>query len=156
MRVVSPGAAGAPGRASWWGTVVFAVTAAVGAAMGSGPARAVALVVATVLFALGCVAFVWAYVVAVRRSRADVIGVAQLYLLTGDTAPPEVKRALLGALGVQVVVALATAIARPYTSLAAGTLVPVLGLGLCGLWAAREGRFRPRPPPGEGAPGPPG
>ena len=52
-------------------------------------------------------------------------------------------------LAVEVVVALGAAIARPYTSLAAGTLVPVYGLALCGLWAARHGTFPPREPPEE-------
>ena len=43
-------------------------------------------------------------------------------------------------------VALGAAIARPYSSLAAGTLTPLYGLALCGLWAARYGTFPPRPP----------
>jgi hypothetical protein len=55
-----------------------------------------------------------------------------------------VRAALLGSLAVEVVVALATAAARPYTSVASGILVPVYGLALCGLWAARHGRFAPR------------
>lgn len=140
------GAAGRLGRIDWWGTALFTVTS-VAAVIGPGAARALALVVASGLFVAGCAAFVWSYVLAVRRSRQDVIGVANLYLLTGDTAPPAVKHSLLAALAVQVVVGLAAAIARPYTTLAAGTLVPVFGLGLCGLWACRHGRFDPRADP---------
>jgi hypothetical protein len=45
---------------------------------------------------------------------------------------------------VQVVVALVTAIARPFTGLAFGILVPVFGLGLAGLWGARRGSFPSR------------
>lgn len=145
--------AGSYGRASIWGTALFVGTS-VAAVVGPEAARLVALAVAFALFAVGCVAFVWAYAIAVRRSRQDVIGVAQLYLLTGDAAPTGVKRLLLGALAVQVVVALGAAIARPYTSLAAGTLVPVFGLGLCGLWAARLGSFAARPRPGDERPKP--
>jgi hypothetical protein len=34
-----------------------------------------------------------------------------------------------------------------YSPLAFGILVPVFGLGLCGLWGARYGTFEPRPVP---------
>ena len=54
------------------------------------------------------------------------------------------RRRLLGSFAVEVAVALATAGARPFTSLAFGLLVPVYGLGLAGLWAARYGTFGPR------------
>ncbi|HUQ64160.1 MAG TPA: hypothetical protein VM121_10435 [Acidimicrobiales bacterium] len=136
--------AGAIGRASWWGTAVFTLTA-VGAVAYSA-LEAVAFTVAVVLFFAGCVAFIAAYARAVSRSRVDLIAVSSLFFLTGS-APKSVRRSLLAALAVQIVVALATAIARPYTSLAAGTLVPAYGLGLCGLWAARHGTFRPRTDP---------
>ena len=131
-------------RASWAGTAVFAVTAAVGVAV-EGALAWVAFAVAVALFVAGCIAFVWAYAVAVRRSRTDEIAVAGLYLLSGS-APKEVRRQLLGSLAVEVVVALATAAARPYTIAATGILAPVYGLGLAGLWAARHGTFAPRQP----------
>jgi hypothetical protein len=47
---------------------------------------------------------------------------------------------------VQVVVAVAVASVRPFTALAFSVLVPMLGLGLMALWAARHGRFPPKPP----------
>ena len=139
-----------PGRdirkAAWYGTAAFGATAV--AATVADELDPLALVVDVVLFGAGCVAFVAAYLRAVCRSRSDSIAVTSLFFLAGS-APPEVRRSLLGALAVQVVVALATAIARPYTILAAGTLVPLYGLGLCGLWAARHGTFPPRPPADE-------
>ena len=55
-----------------------------------------------------------------------------------------------GALGVQVVVAIATAISRTTTdgrtgsTLAFGVLAPMMGLGLNGLWGATHGTFAPR------------
>jgi hypothetical protein len=131
-------------RAGWWGTGAFAVTAGAAAIYPEPPAEVPALVVATGLFLAGCLAFALAFARAVARSRTELIGVSDVFFLTGETAPAQIKRQLLGALVVQVVVALATALARPYTSLAAGTLVPVYGIGLCGLWAARYGRFPPR------------
>ena len=138
--------------ASWAGTAVFVVTAVAAAASDDGPARAVALVTALGLFALGTVAFLAAYAVAVGRSREDAIGIGGLYFLAGKgTAPPAMKRALLGSLAVQTVVALATATARPYSSLAFGILVPMYGIGLTGLWGARNGTFeRRRPDSGPG------
>ncbi|MGH9226432.1 MAG: hypothetical protein ACRD2W_22170 [Acidimicrobiales bacterium] len=131
-------------RLDWIGTVAFAVTAALAAVAPSDASEAVAFAVAVVLFAAGAVAFALAFARAVGRSRIELIGVGPLFFLTGGIAPPAVRRHLLGAFAVQVVVALATAIARPYSSLAAGTLVPLYGLGLCGLWAARHATFPKR------------
>lgn len=146
-----PTAAGAGiRRASWSGTGVFAVTAV--AAVLVGDLKPVALAAAVILFATGCVIFGVAYLRGLGRSRSERIAVTSLYFLSGS-APTDVRRSLLGALATQVVVALGTAMARPYTSLAAGTLVPVFGLGLCGLWAALHGTFPPREdtgPPGGG------
>ena len=50
---------------------------------------------------------------------------------------------------IQTVVGLATASVRPFTSLAFGTLVPIFGIGMMGLWTARNGEFEPTddPPP---------
>jgi hypothetical protein len=131
------------------GTAAFAVAAV--AAVVVSALEPVAFAVAVTLFAAGCVAFAAAYVRAVGRSRTDRIAVTSLYFLA-DSAPAAVRRSLLGALAAQVVVALGTAAARPYTSLAAGTLVPIYGVGLCGLWAARHGTFPPREPSGPGRP----
>lgn len=131
-------------RASWWGTALFAVTAVLAAVAPDPPFEVPALAVAVLLFLAGCVSFAAAYARAVTRSRHELIGVAQLFFLSGGIAPPDVRRSLLGAFAVQVAVALGTAIARPYSSLAAGTLVPMFGLGLSGLWASRHGTFPPK------------
>jgi hypothetical protein len=138
----APGAA--VRRAAWAGTAVFVVTAVAGAVAPS-TFDAVALAVAVALFAGGCAVFFWAFFLVAGRSRTESIELAQVWFLTGAPTPAEVRRSLLGALAVQVVAGVATAAARPYTSLAAGVLVPMWGLGLCGLWAARHARFPPRP-----------
>jgi len=132
-------------RASWAGTVVFVVTA-VAAAIAPSSVGPVALIVAVVLFAGGCAVFLWSFVIVAGRSRTDSMELAQIWFLAGATTPRAVRRSLLGALAVQVVVGLATAGTRPYTSLAAGALVPMWGLGLSGLWAARHAAFPSRPP----------
>jgi hypothetical protein len=101
-------------------------------------------VVAGALFTIGCASFLWAYAVAVSRSRTDLIGIGGLFFLAG-TAPKVVRFRLRIAFAVQIVTAIATASIRPYTVAAFGILVPVFGLGLMGLWGARFGTFHPRP-----------
>lgn len=134
--------------ASGWGTAAF-VVAAVAAALSPSALGRPALVLDVALFGAGVVAFAAGYFRGVNRSRREVVSIGGLYFLAGDVAPPDVRRRLLGALAVQVVVGLGTAVARPYTDLAAGVLVPMYGLGLCGLWASRHGRF-PRRAEGSG------
>jgi hypothetical protein len=134
-------------KASWAGTAAFAVTA-IAAAVEPDMFEVAALAVALSLFAVGTVVFLVAFVHAVGRSREVDIGIGGLYFLAGS-APRPVQLHLLGSLGVEVVVAFATASARPFTSLAFGMLVPLYGLALCGLWGAYHGSFPPRavPPP---------
>jgi hypothetical protein len=129
-------------RASWIGTAIFGVTATA-AAIDPDLFAGVALAVALVLFFVGCAVFLVAFLKAVGRSREVDIGIGGLYFLAGS-APRDVQLHLLGSLGAEVVIAFATASARPFTSLAFGMLVPVYGLGCCGLWGARYGTFSPR------------
>ncbi|MDE0067495.1 MAG: hypothetical protein OXN44_11570 [Acidimicrobiaceae bacterium] len=136
----------APGQAilnwSWFGTAVFTGTAAA-AAIWPSWFQWPNLVVSLVLFVAGTAVMVWAFLIAVERSRHQVIGIGGLYFAAGS-APAEVRKILLTALAVQTVVALATAAIRIYTSAAFGVLVPVWGLGLTGLWCARFGEFEAR------------
>jgi len=108
-------------------------------------------VVSLVLFAIGIATSLWAYTSALERSRAEEVGVANLYLLTGATAPQAIKRAMVGALVVQIVAALIGAIVgvaglqeNDVNALAFGVLVPMFGIGMNGAWAARYGSYGPR------------
>ena len=65
--------------------------------------------VSMALFAIGVATTLWAYTRALDRSRVEEVGVANLYLLTGDTAPKPVRRTMSLALTVQIVAALAGA-----------------------------------------------
>lgn len=103
----------------------------------------VAVAVAVALFIGGTIAMFWAFLIAVARSRTDLIGIGGLYFGVGS-APADVQRRLMASLGIEVVVAFATASIRMFTSLAFGILVPVWGLGLAGIWCARHGVFAPR------------
>jgi hypothetical protein len=133
------------------GTAVFVVTAVL-AAISPATFRAPALVVALALFGLGIVLFFAAYLRAIARSRSVVISVVGVYLLAGS-APRAVQLRLLGALAVQIVVAVATAAARPFSSLAFGILVPMFGIACTGLWGARHGAFPERRDPRASLPG---
>ena len=128
-------------RWSWRATALFGVTATAAAVR---PAwfEWPALVVALALFAVGVITMLWAFATAVERSRVDAIGIGGLFFGMGST-PFEVRLHLLGALVVQVAAGITTAAVRPFTSLAFGTLVPVLAIGMMGLWSARHGDFEP-------------
>jgi hypothetical protein len=130
-------------RASWIGTAALAVTSIPAAVLERWPGPAVAVDLG--LFLAGAIVFLWAYGIAVGRSREHEIGIGGLYFLQG-TAPKPARNQLLGSLAAQTVIAIGTAAARPFTALAFGILVPVWGLALCGLWGARYGRFGPRVP----------
>jgi hypothetical protein len=126
-------------------TAVFGAVS-VAAAVLPDPLAYVAVPLAVALFLVGSAAFLWAYAVAIGRSRYEEVTMGGVFFLGGDAAPARVARTLRWALAAQVVVAVAVASARPFTSLAATVLVPVLGLGLMALWGARHGRFPARTP----------
>jgi hypothetical protein len=128
-------------RADLAGTVLFTLTALSAVAVES--LRGVAIAVSVGLFAVGTVAFLVAYAKAIGRSRTHVLGVGGIYFLSG-CAPRAVQGRLLGALTVQTLVALGTASARPFTSLAFGMLVPMFGLGLAGVWGSIHGAYPER------------
>lgn len=136
------------------GTALFALTAISAAVFFTTALQWIGAITAMVLFAVGVVTFLWSYYNAVQRSRHEEISVLQLYLLTGSTAPGWVRWRMWGAMAAQVIIAVATALSRPDgpdgrpgSSLAVGILVPMMGFGLNGLWAAFHGRFEPRREP---------
>jgi hypothetical protein len=131
-------------------TGIFVSMSIVAAVTFTSPWKTIGVVASLGCFSVGIVAFLWGYWTAVQRSRTDNISVAALYFLVDKCAPQPVARLMNGALGVQVVVAVATAISRTTTdgragsTLAFGVLVPMMGLGLNGLWGATYGTFAPR------------
>ncbi len=127
-----------------WATAAFVVASGLAAAWPDA-FLPLSVPVDLVLFAAGCGAFLWAYAVAIGRSRYERVTMGGVFFLSEGVAPPDVTRLLRGVLGVQVVVAVAAAAARPFTALAFSVLVPMLGLGLMALWAARYGRFPAKP-----------
>lgn len=132
-------------QASRWVTAVFVVVS-VGAAVWMG-LEVLAVVVDVSLFAAGCVLFLWGYFRGLGRSREEVVSMGGLFFLGSDVAPAAVTKELRLHLAVQVVVAVATASARPFTGLAFGVLVPMFGLGMLALWGALHGTFPARGEP---------
>ena len=131
-------------------TLLFLVTASLAVALFEQPWKTIAVVVCLASFSVGVVAFLWGYWSAVQRSREDNISVAAMYFLIDKCAPKSIARTMNGLLASQVLIGLVTAGMRSSTdgkrgsTLAFGILVPMLGLGLNGLWAAFHGHFAPR------------
>ncbi|MEI7886790.1 MAG: hypothetical protein WCJ04_05285 [Actinomycetes bacterium] len=132
-----------PGReievATWISTAIFALVTAAAVA---NPDQFIGLffLISVALFGVGCCLFVADIGLAAARSRDDLMGIGGLFFLVGS-APRRVQVTLLGSLAAQLLISFIGAAARPFTPLAFGTLVPVLGLSLCGLWAVRYGLF---------------
>jgi hypothetical protein len=84
----------------------------------------------------------YAYFKGIARTAAgDDVNVVSLFFLTGS-APKDVRRHLMGALVVSILIAAATARANPFS-----VLVPMLPLGFAGVWGARHGVYPPRRAP---------
>lgn len=141
--VPDDGAGEAIVRLDVWATAAFAVVS-VAAAAAPDVFQYVSVPLDLALFAAGCAAFLWAYAVAVGRSRFDALTMGGVFFPGQSVAPARVVRTLRLALATQVVVAVAVAAVRPFTALAFAVLVPMLGVGLMALWGARHGRFPPK------------
>ena len=124
--------------ASWASVVAFAIPAGLDA-LGVDAAHGASVAISLTLFFASLVVWTYAFGLAVVRSaRGDEIGVSNLFFLAGS-APKDVRVHLLGATAVSVAVAVATMFESPHV-----VLVPMLPLGLAGMWAARHGSFPPR------------
>jgi hypothetical protein len=125
----------------WVANALFAVTAVPAAITSEDVLVGVAIGTALLLFFVAIGAFTYAFAVAVARStRGDNVAVANLFFLQGS-APRPVQRRFLVLFIVCLLIAVGTAAWEPF-----GVLVPMLPIGLAGVWAARHGTFPPRPP----------
>jgi hypothetical protein len=123
-----------------WVTIAIFAAAVVPDALGVHALDTVAVVVSLALFLGSLPIWLYAYGLAVTRTaRGDDITVSSLFFLS-QSAPRDVRRQLLGAVLLCLVIAAATAVANPFS-----VLVPMLPLGLAGLWGARHGVYPPRP-----------
>jgi len=123
----------------WAANALFAVTA-IPVAAGVDDLLGVAIGVALLLFLVAIAVFVYAFTVGLARStHGDDVAVANLFFLQGS-APKPVRRMFLVMFLVCLAVTAGTAAWEPF-----GVLVPMLPIGLAGMWAARYGVFPPRP-----------
>jgi hypothetical protein len=123
----------------WIANALFAITA-IPVALGVDDLLGVAITVALLLFLVSVGVFVYAFAVGLARStRGDNVAVANLFFLQGS-APKPVRRKFLWMFLVCLAIAVGTAAWDPF-----GVLVPMLPVGLAGMWAARYGVFPPRP-----------
>jgi len=122
----------------WVANALFAITA-IPVAAGVDDLLGVAIGVALLLFVVAVGVFVYAFALALARStRGDNVAVANLFFLQGS-APRPVKRQFLWMFVVCLAITVGTAAWEPF-----GVLVPMLPVGLAGVWAARYGVFPPR------------
>jgi len=143
-RVTEPDQLAPPGRGivvfGWVANGLFAVTA-IPVALGADVEIGVAIGVALVLFLVAVGTFVYAFAVGLARSaRGDNVAVANLFFLQGS-APKRVQRDFLFLFLACLAITVGTAAWEPF-----GVLVPMLPLGLAGVWGARYGTFPRRPP----------
>jgi hypothetical protein len=131
-----------------YGTVVFAMVSVLEAILPE-PLVVLSLPLDLVLFVVGCGAFLWAYAVAVGRSRYELLTMGGVFFPGSDVVPTAAVRVLRLCLVAQVVVAVAVAAVRPFTPAAFAVLVPMLGIGLMALYGARYGRFPAKDEPGD-------
>lgn len=125
--------------AGWVANALFAVTA-IPVALGLDDVIGVAIGVTLLLFMVAVGTFVYAFAVGmVRSANGDNVAVSNLFFLQGS-APKPVKRDFLLLFLVCLAITVGTAAWEPF-----GVLVPMLPIGLAGVWAARYGVFPPRP-----------
>jgi hypothetical protein len=123
----------------WFANALFAVSA-IPVAAGVDDLLGVAIGVALLLFLVSVGVFVYAFAIALARStRGDNVAVANLFFLQGS-APTAIKHKFFWMFLVCLAITLGTAAWDPF-----GVLVPMLPVGLAGMWAARYGVFPPRP-----------
>ena len=123
----------------WIANALFAVTA-IPVAAGVDDLLGVAIAVSLLLFLVSVGVFVYAFALALARSsRGDNVAVANLFFLQGS-APKPIRHKFLWLFLVCLAITVGTAAWDPF-----GVLVPMLPVGLAGMWAARYGVFPPRP-----------
>ena len=124
--------------ASWVSNALFAL-GSVPAVVGLHAADAISAGVGLALFAISLVVWVWAFAIAASRSsNGDDIAVGSLFLMQGRLEGTA-RTPLYASFGVSLVITAIAAASNPFA-----VLVPMLSLGLVGLWGARHGSFARR------------
>ena len=96
------------------------------------------------LFGGGVIALFAGFLKGLGRSRTKEISVGGLFFLSGNTAPANDRRLLLGCLGTQVLTGIVGASLAPLTAVAFTSLAPAAGFGCLALYGAYLGTFPDR------------
>ena len=131
-------------RADMVGTAAFVLVTMITSLVENGITDLANLVISSMLFLGGCVAFGIGFVRAANRSRTEVVDLAGLFYLTGS-APKPVRRLLMGLWFAQIGIAIVSVftVSPPF-----GVMAPVWGIGILTLWSSRHATFPKRPPAG--------
>ncbi len=97
-----------------------------------------------VLFLVGIVVFIVAFLIAASRSRDEEVWFGGAFLLNGGVVDRRARITLLACLGVQILIGVAGASLKPFTSAAFSVLTPLLGFAFMALFGSRYGRFPSR------------
>lgn len=136
-----------PGTGRWilrsaWASNGLAAAVTIPVALGARSLLGVAQGVCVGLFLISIPVWTVAFARALARTtRGDNIVIGNLFWLSGS-APKPVRTSFRLSVLVSVVIAAVTAAATPFA-----TLIPMLPLGLTGLWGSRYGLFPARPRP---------
>ena len=106
------------------------------------------VIVNLLLFALGLVGFVAAFLVAAGRSRHEFVWFGGAFLLTGGSVAASDRRVFHAAIAAQIVIAFVIAGVRPFTSAAFAVLAVLAPFALTAWFGSRHGHFPPRPDAG--------
>jgi hypothetical protein len=128
--------------AAWQSTAVFLLVLLAGVVRLDLFGVAV-VIVSVAMFALGVLLLAIAFALGIKRSRAEEISVAGLFLLQGSS-PPVVRKVLIASVLTQLTAALVASGLRIYTEIAFAILAPTFVFGLASVWAGRYGSFPPR------------
>ena len=129
-------------RLAWLSTILLAIVAALGLAA-SEDFLPFVVVVSSSMFLLGSFLLLVGLLYGLRRSRAEIVTVAGLFLLQGS-APSMVRRVFAWSIAFQFAIAFSAAAVEPYTEIAFVILAPMLPLGSAALWSAQHGFFAQR------------
>jgi hypothetical protein len=102
------------------------------------------LAINLVLFLLGIVVFIAAFLIAAGRSRSEAVWFAGAFLLNGEVVDRRSRNLLRGCLAAQIVIGIAGASLAPFTPAAFSVLTPLLGFALMAFHGSRFGRFPSR------------
>ena len=126
-------------------SVVFHLAATAASLADQSSLVTLGLAINLVLFLLGIVGFIAAFLIAAGRSRGEAVWFAGAFLLNGEVVDRRSRNLLRACLTAQIVIGITGASLAPFTPAAFSVLTPLLGFALMAFYGSRFGRFPSRP-----------